>query len=235
MKIAHGSPPRPCVVVVVVVLCRSFAVPSATNVMRHCAATLCDTVRQSFYFLDCQRSRDTRHESQESSGESSHTLVGYWARIFIFISISFGNCPFNFFSVRSFVFCFWNALLNAAAYHSALRYSLLSLSWYLGVVGCLPNDQLKQLQIVEFCLRDFCSVWTSLWRLSKVLMSRHVCACSSRGKGEACSNSAWQSSVWLKCWVKLLPASVAALLLLQPVLLLLLLPVLLHQVHSTWH
>lgn len=104
MKIAHGSPPRPCVVVVVVVvvLCRSFAVPSATNVMRHCAATLYDTVRQSFYFLDCQRSRDTRHESRESSGESSHTLVGYWARIFIFISISLGNCPFNFF-FRSFV------------------------------------------------------------------------------------------------------------------------------------
>lgn len=66
MKIAHGSPPRPCVVVVVVVvvLCRSFAVPSATNVMRHCAATLCDTVRQSFYFLDCQT--EQRHETRES-------------------------------------------------------------------------------------------------------------------------------------------------------------------------
>lgn len=160
MKIAHGSPPRPCVVVVVVVavLCRSFAVPSATNVMRHCAATLCDTVRQSFYFLDCQRSRDTR---VESSGESSHTLVGYWARIFIFISISLGNCPFNFFRsffvLRSFVF--WNALLNAAAYHSPL---FSALSCYLGVAGCLPNDQLKQPQIIEFCLWTFCTVWTSL-------------------------------------------------------------------------
>lgn len=63
MKIAHGNPPRPCVVVVVVVVVdcrRSFAVPCRARLMAKWLAewaTLATLARhtgnESFYFLDC--------------------------------------------------------------------------------------------------------------------------------------------------------------------------------------
>lgn len=168
MKIAHGSPPRPCVVVVVVVvvLCRSLAVPSATNAMRHCAATLCDTVRlrlrprQSFYFLDCQRSRDTRHESGESQVTRSLDSYFHFHFHFALALIAHFFVPF--------VFCvLWflerSANANAAHRSAASRQQQYRLALELSR-RWLPAKRsikaaAKRAKRVEFC--GFSAVCTS--------------------------------------------------------------------------